>query len=144
MSKQEKLAALIDTVRTYSEPTGLIRLAFEEYASAPDEPPPKPEMPECVRALVEWFAENPVSAMPVQTKLESIRDHYAKPLKLEVGKVYEDRSGQKHKAVYVDANRMPYPFLCVRLSDGVTRWHAGDGAERSGVKTHDIIREVSQ
>jgi hypothetical protein len=142
MSKQEKPAALIQAIEWY-ERDGIFHVphgrsiinAFLEYEAAPDDPPQKPEMPECVRELCELGEDSDASVRQLQDAAKAVRDHYRQPLKLEVGKVYEDDAGTKVQVVF--ENKQPgtkYPFLCVFL-DTATPYYS-DG--------FSLIREVKQ
>jgi len=143
MSKQEKLAALIQATRNqhfgdHGTWNDLVR-AISDYDSTPDDPP---EMPECVRSLlvtadkVARSSEVPTATMcDIFRAINSVEDHYRQPLKLEVGKVYEDDAGTKVQVVF--ENKQPgtkYPFLCVFL-DTATPYYS-DG--------FSLIREVKQ
>lgn len=117
---------------------------FEMSKKKPSDPPQPPEMPECVAKLLAWFKENPVSAMPVQTKLEAVRDHYAQPLKLEVGKVYADEHEGPVKIVWKSPSPNGYRWLGVVVTNGETRWFNDDGKPPCQTPEFKLIREVAK
>jgi hypothetical protein len=147
MSKQAKLAALIQRVQEYTNsvrfagpPGQEVQQAFIEYANTPDDPPQPPEMPECVAKLIE------------ATKYRSdelgllggiVRDHYAPSLKLEVGKVYEDAEGDKVEIVWQSPGKSRLRWLGVLLVTEGAEWYADDGTV-CGVPKRSLIREVKQ
>lgn len=139
MSKQEKLAVFLDEFKASARYLDgnfnpLVRM-FADYQATPDDPPQPPEMPECVRELCELGEDSDASVRQLQDAAKAVRAHYAQPLKLEVGKVYEDGNGEKVQIVF--ENKQPgtkYPFLCVFL-DTATPYYS-DG--------FSLIREVKQ
>jgi hypothetical protein len=140
MSKQEKLAAFLDVFGYFNGSRHRRHLdeaveAYDQWRTTPDDPPQKPEMPECVRELCELGEDSDASVRQLQDAAKAVRAHYAQPLKLEVGKVYEDDAGTKVQVVF--ENKQPgtkYPFLCVFL-DTATPYYS-DG--------FNLIREVPQ
>ena len=137
MSKQEKLAAFL---RAFGYWHGSrmsmvpVSQAWGEYLNTPDDPPQPPEMPECVAKLLDSIQRFGV-LVNTSDYVQQVRDHYRQPLKLEVGKVYEDDAGTKVQVVF--ENKQPgtkYPFLCVFL-DTATPYYS-DG--------FSLIREVKQ
>lgn len=142
MSKQEKLAALIEAARTYSEPFGPIREALKKYDATPDDPPKPPEMPECVRELLKTFV--PVCG-PIAKAVAAVEAYYAKPLKLEVGKCYEDAGGNVVSIVWQDPKN-PNHFIGVSRLEGVPWWYLKNGTAKSDHLRYAgavLIREVN-
>lgn len=147
MSKQEKLAAVIHRVQEYAHGVGLVgplgtrvKDAYCEYASTPDDPPQPPEMPECVRALLDYITEIYSRHCKSHEMAKAVRDHYRQPLKLEVGKVYEDEQGYLvdvvwHNTFFVDH------FIGVRREGGLPRIYSSCGVCTAYCDSN-IIKEV--
>ena len=151
MSKQEKLAAVIHRVQEYAHGVGLVgplgtrvKDAYCEYASTPDDPPQPPEMPECVRALLDYITEIYSRHCKSHEMAKAVRDHYRQPLKLEVGKVYEDETGYMVEVVWKSTSKNSYGWLGVITTTGETRWFSGDGKPPCQTPQLKLIREVTQ
>lgn len=150
MSKQEKLAALIEAVREYANSpiikttAGLnIADAYRKYNATPDDPPQSPEMPECVAKFGMHIAgkiKGGGECGPDTAELlNAVWDHYAQPLKLEVGKCYADANGEVGKVFWFDKAKSL--FHAVMLETGIQRHCHADG--RSHYQSHpDFVREV--
>jgi len=143
MSKQKKLAAFLEAYEYFIDngtESGAAQRAFHEYRFAPDDPPQPPEMPECVREFVDAVRLE-VPGLFAQ-KIAAVRDHYRQPLKLEVGKVYEDASGVNVMVAWIDpAGR--FETIGVDLMTGAARYFKQDGTNGSR-KSASLIREVAQ
>lgn len=142
MSKQEKLAALIKAVETYClKCTGKnawgveIKTAYDDWRHTPDDPPPRTEMPECAKELVEHCESDNCTPRRLT---RAVRDHYAQPLKLEVGKVYEDASGAHIQVFWKD--KKFNEFQGVELKLGVVQRYVESGEGLMGASK--LIREV--
>lgn len=138
MSKQEKLAAFLEAFGHFNGSRDRRFLeqavdAYDQWRTTPDDPPQPPEMPECVEYLVKLAEGSRIG--DDRAAAYRVREYYRQPLKLEVGKVYEDDAGTKVQVVF--ENKQPgtkYPFLCVFL-DTATPYYS-DG--------FSLIREVKQ
>lgn len=114
---------------------------FEMSKEKPSDPPQPPEMPECVAKLLRW-GDQYMATEDRMRYLAPIEDHYAKPLKLEVGKVYEDGNGDKTEIVHERIGEI-FRFLGVHPSRGkATNWFDQFGSHTSGVASLKLIREV--
>jgi hypothetical protein len=143
MSKQEKLAAFLgEFARWYMSNYNFkdVNAAWKAYANTPDDPPQPPEMPECVAKLLQTF--QPVGQALVNA-VQAVRDHYRQPLKLEVGKVYEDVEGDKVEIVWKSPGKSRLRWLGVLLITEGAEWYADDGTV-CGVPKRSLIREVKQ
>lgn len=146
MSKQAKLAALLKAVDRYglyccnksAHGTEIIK-AYDEYRETPDDPPQPPEMPECVRVLLDAFERFGV-VVGTSDYVQWVRDHYAKPLKLEVGKCYEDAGGNVVSIVWQDPKFASHLVGVVRLT-GEPRRYSREGS-CCDPNCEGIIREV--
>jgi hypothetical protein len=140
MSKQEKLAALIESVRAFdageAEWTDVVE-RINSYDDAPDDPPQPPEMPECVAKLLQTF--QPVGQALVNA-VQAVRDHYRQPLKLEVGNAYRDADGGDWEIVYKSQDGSDFCWLGV--SGSVTNWYRDGGLSWEN-KLPNLIRPIS-
>ncbi len=145
MSKQEKLAAFLEAFGHFNGSRDRRFLeqavdAYDQWRTTPDDPPQPPEMPECVREFVDAVRLE-VPGLFAQ-KIAAVRDHYRQPLKLEVGKVYEDASGVNVMVAWIDpAGR--FETIGVDLMTGAARYFKQDGTNGSR-KSANLIREVTQ
>jgi len=104
----------------------------------------KPEMPECVAKLVDWARTLGGPYTLPGGLVDKIRDHYAQPLKLEVGKVYEDGHEGPVQIVWKSPSRNGYRWLGVVVTNGETRWFNDDGKPPCQTPEFKLIREVRQ
>ena len=144
MSKQEKLAAFLRAFGYWHESRMSmvpVSQAWGEYLNTPDDPPQPPEMPECVAKLLDSIQRFGV-LVNTSDYVQQVRDHYRQPLKLEVGKVYEDASGVNVMVAWIDpAGR--FETIGVDLMTGAARYFKQDGTNGSR-KSANLIREVKQ
>ena len=99
------------------------------------------EMPEVVRELLTWFVENQVSAMPIQTKLDAVRDHYAPPFRIQGPGVYLSDSNSEYAVVHRFARG---EYLCAHLKSS-TPLHLlanEDGSFQGGGKLTKYLRPL--
>lgn len=140
MSKQEKLEVFLgEFARWYTSNHNFrdVNAAWKSYANTPDDPPQPPEMPEWLTELIGYAVEG--GHCP-DSLIQRIRDHYRHPLKLEVGKVYEDEQGYLvdvvwHNTFFVDH------FIGVRREGGLPRIYSSCGVCTAYCDSN-IIKEV--
>lgn len=144
MSKQAKLAALLKAIHDHESGNADwldIVDALRWYETTPDAPPQTPEMPECVRVLLDAFERFGV-VVGTSDYVQWVRDHYAKPLKLEAGKVYEDAGGNVVDIVWHDPKGVSHFVGVIRLS-GEPRRYSKEGS-CCDPNCEGIIREVKR
>lgn len=147
MSKSEKLTNLICKVRKFSQRRadkcwdGLAVIdAYADYCYAPDDPPP--EMPECVRRLVESAESRLIIRYDEEKALaKAVRDYYAQPLKLEVGGVYQDAGGGQVKIVHRNPEA-DFVFCWLGYCGPLVGWYADDG-KPAFLNRPPLIRRIS-
>lgn len=142
MSKQAKLADFLgEFARWFVSDYSHRRVieAWERYQAAPDDPPQPPEMPECVARLLDAFARFG-AVVNTSDYVQWVRDHYAQPLKLEVGKCYEDAGGNVVSIVWQDPKFASHLVGVVRLT-GEPRRYSKEGS-CCDPNCEGIIREV--
>lgn len=145
MSKQEKLAAFLEAFGHFNGSRDRRFLeqavdAYDQWRTTPDDPPQPPEMPEVVRDLLTrlWTESFECDFLDLAKAVEA---HYRQPLKLEVGKVYEDEHGERIMAFW-RTPASPAVFSAVIVETGCIREYTESGKCLSQSKPN-LIRRIS-